>query len=395
MGYPWLKISIKGSGEEPGYVINPEALRINEIPVPTARRLVLDTDHEQVVMESFTGLEGAIEVRRDGYGLSAVFLDNKEEHRLYWLCPGKYPVFALYKDKGKMQSPLAVHCINKGCWLDEGEYRDLVQYGFRQPGWADNIGVDRYGIYADFSIKQVVQRMRLILPGKFMMGSPANEPERYDDEQLHEVMLTRGFWLADTACTQALWQTVMRKNPSYFKGAQRPVEEVSWDNCREFFKKINALKPGLNLRLPTEAEWEHACRAGTQTPFWFGENITPEQVNYDGENPYAGGEKGKYRGETVEVKSLPCNSWGLYQMHGNVWEWCSDWFGDYPTERVIDPVGPSDGTFRVLRGGSWIDYGRDVRSAYRSTSGPAFRYGPGFRLARGQKEVASGGLKQE
>jgi formylglycine-generating enzyme required for sulfatase activity len=396
MGYPWLKISIKGSGEEPDYVINPEARRINEIPVPTAHRLVLDTDHEQVVMKSFTGLDGAIEVCRDGYGLSAVFPDKKDERRLYWLSPGKYPVFPLDKKKSKKQSPLAFHCINRGRWMDEGEFYDLLQYGFRQPVWADAIGVDKYGIYADFSIKQVVQRMRLILPGKFMMGSPETELERYDDERLHEVMLTRGFWLADTACTQALWQSVMGKNPSYFKGVQRPVEEVSWNDCREFIKKINGLKTGLNLRLPTEAEWEYACRVDTQTPFWFGDNITTEQVNYDGENPYAGGEKGKSRGETVEVKSLPCNSWGLYQMHGNVWEWCSDWFGDYPTGSVFDPVGSSSGTNRVLRGGSWFNYGRFVRSAYRFPSDPADRYDfTGFRLARGQKEIASGGLKQE
>ncbi len=396
MGYPWLKISAGGSGEEPGYVVNPEARQPVEIPVPFANRVVLDTDHEQVVMESFTGLAGAIEVRCDGYGLSAVFLDNKGERRLYWLCPGKYPVFPLEKKKSKQQSPLAFHCINRGCWLDEGEFRDLMQNGFKQPAWADAIGVDQYGIYADFSIKKVVQRMRLILPGEFIMGSPENELERLEGERLHKVMLTSSFWLADTACTQALWQAVMGKNPSFFKGTQRPVEEVSFNNCQVFIKKIDALKPGFNLRLPTEAEWEYACRAGTRTPFWFGDNITTDQVNYNDKYPYAGGEKGKYREETVEVKSLPCNGWGLYQMHGNVWEWCSDWFGDYPKEGVIDPGGSSTGAYRVLRGGSWFSFGRNCRSANRFWYVPAFRYdNTGLRLARGQKESASGGLRQE
>ena len=386
MGYPWLKINVKGSGEEPDYVINPEAPRINEIPVPIADRVVLDTDHEQVVLESFTGLEGAIEVRRDGFGLSAVFPDKKEERRLYWLPPGKYPVFSLNKDKSKKQSLLAFQCINKGCWMDKGEFHDLVRNGFRQPGWADAIGVDQYGIYADFSITKVVQRMRLILPGEFMMGSPANESGRREWEILHKVILTRSFWLADTACTQALWQAVMGKNPSYFKGAQRPVEILNWHDCKRFIYEISSLKPGLEFRLPTEAEWEYACRAETRTPFWFGDNITTEQVNYQGEYPYAGGEKGKYRGETVEVKSLPCNVWGLYQMHGNVWEWCSDWFGDYPTERVIDPGGSSSGTLRVLRGGCWNNGGVNVRSAYRSNNLSSDRLeGTGFRLARGQK----------
>ena len=388
MGYPWLKISARGSEEEPDYFINSEAWQKVEIIVPIANQVVLDTDHEQVVMESFNRLDWAIEVRRDSYGLSAVFLDNKVERRLYWLCPGKYPVFPLDKEKSKPQSPLTFHCIDRGCWLDEGEFRDLLKYGFRQPGWADAIGVDQYGIYADFSIKQVVQRMRLILPGEFMMGSPENEPERYKDEILHEVTITQGFWMADTDCTQALWQAVTGENPSYFKGNERPVENVSWNHCQEFIDKINGLKPGLNLRLPTEAEWEYACRAGTQTPFWFGENITPEQVNYYSEFPYVGGKKGKYRGETVEVKYFPCNGWRLYQMHGNVMEWCADWYGAYPTESVIDPVGPSSGAGRVLRGGGCLYGGGRCRSAVRSGFVPAFRdFNAGFRLARGQKEA--------
>jgi sulfatase modifying factor 1 len=254
--------------------------------------------------------------------------------------------------------------------------------------WASDWGKDRYGLWIAFTYKNVRQCFRWIKPGKFMMGSPGNESERDDDEILHEVTLTQGFWMANTACTQALWQAVMGENPSVFKGADRPLENVSWNDCREFIDKINGLKPGLNLRLPTEAEWEYACRAGTQTPFWFGDNITPEQVNYDGNYPYAGGKKGKYRKETAEVKSLPCNGWGLYQMHGNVWEWCSDWYGDYPGGSVIDPTGPSDGAFRVLRGGSWIYFGRNCRSADRFRFDPAFRdYDAGFRLARGQKEA--------
>jgi sulfatase modifying factor 1 len=253
--------------------------------------------------------------------------------------------------------------------------------------WASDWGQDRYGLWVAFTYKSVRQCFRWIKPGKFMMGSPENEPERFENERLHEVSITQGFWLADTTCTQALWQAVMGENPSYFKGAERPIENVSWNDCRAFIEKINNLKPGLDLRLPTEAEWEYACRAGTPTPFWFGENITPDQVNYDGNYPYAGGKKGKYREETVDVKSLPCNGWGLYQMHGNVWEWCSDWYGDYPTGSVIDPEGPPDGAYRVIRGGCWFDDGGLVRSAYRSGGGPSDRdFITGFRLSRGQKE---------
>jgi hypothetical protein len=142
---------------------------------------------------------------------------------------------------------------------------------------------------------------------------------------------------------------------------------------------------GLAVRLPSEAEWEYACRAGTETPFSFGENITPEQVNYDGGYPYAGGKKGLNRGHTVPVGSLPPNPWGLHEMHGNVWEWCEDWYEEYPRAPQVDPRGPAVGAGRVLRGGSWSLHGRYCRSAYRFRYGPALRLGSiGFRLALGQ-----------
>ncbi len=255
------------------------------------------------------------------------------------------------------------------------------------PEWADRVGCDEYGLYAEFIVETVTQRMRWIRPGTFRMGSPENEPERSKNERQHRVTLTRGYWLADTAVTQSLWEAVWMGNPSRFKGKVRPVEKVSWNDCMLFIENINELKPGLDIRLPTEAEWEYACRAGTETPFSFGRNITPEQVNYDGNHPYAKGEKAKYRKETVEVKSLPANPWGLYEMHGNVWEWCSDWYGDYPEGVVDDPHGPEHGVNRVLRGGSWVGYGGDVRSALRFRDEPGFRDNfTGFRLARGQKE---------
>ena len=238
------------------------------------------------------------------------------------------------------------------------------------PAWASNWGEDEYGHWAEFHIEDktgnpVTQRLRWIEPGTFQMGSPETEAERNRDEIQHEVTLTQGYWLADTACTQSLWAVVMGQNPSHFKDADRPVEEVSWEDTEVFIEKLNDHIDGLKLRLPTEAEWEYACRAGTQTPFWFGDNITTDQVNYYGEYPYAGGEKGEYRQQTVEVKALPCNSWGLYQMHGNVWEWCIDWYGEYPEGIVTDPIGPKTGGRRVLRGGGWFSYGRGVRSAQR------------------------------
>jgi formylglycine-generating enzyme required for sulfatase activity len=261
----------------------------------------------------------------------------------------------------------------------------LTLSGFTKPDWATRLGRDPHGLYADLEIKGVTQRFRWIVPGTFLMGSPKDETERSDDETQHPVTLTQGYWMADKACTQALWRAVMGENPAYFKdNVNNPVEQVSWNDVQEFIIRLNNLVPELEARLPTEAQWEYACRAGTTTPFSFGENITPEQVNYDGNYPYANGEKGLSRGKTIPVKSLPPNPWGLYEMHGNVWEWCYDWYGDYPSEPVVDPVEPSTGATRVLRGGSGGSIGGGVHSASRHGGGPGYRGSIGFRLSLGQ-----------
>ncbi|MDS4040296.1 MAG: formylglycine-generating enzyme family protein [Candidatus Competibacter sp.] len=258
---------------------------------------------------------------------------------------------------------------------------ELVIEPFSRPPWAHTLGRDGKGLFAAFSIRGVTQRVRWIWPGRFLMGSPEDEHDRLDGELQHEVILTRGFWLAETACTQALWRAVTGENPSHFKGERRPVERVSWSDAQQFIEQLNSAVPGLEARLPTEAEWEYACRAGTTTLFSFGEDITPEQVNYNGNYPYRG-EKGLSRGETVEVASLPANPWGLYEMHGNVYEWCQDWYSDYPEGLAVDPPGPATGDRRVLRGGSWFYGGRDARSAFRSHFVPGIRHHLyGFRLA--------------
>ncbi len=252
---------------------------------------------------------------------------------------------------------------------------------------------DETGLWMQLTLEGVEQRFRWIEPGTFRMGSPDNEPQRERKETQHTVTLTRGYWLAETACSQAFWEAVMGTNPSRFKEeATHPVEQVSWDDVQAFIAKLNEMFPGVLARLPTEAEWEYACRAGTTTAFSFGENITPEKVNYDGSNPYAGGAKGEYRKRTVPVGSLPPNPWGLYEMHGNVWEWCQDRYGDYPEQPVTDPTGPTSGSYRVLRGGSWIYFGRNARSAYRDRHAPDFRDDfIGFRVALGQGEASPAG----
>lgn len=220
-----------------------------------------------------------------------------------------------------------------------------------------------------------------ISPGMFLMGSPKNEAGRSDNEAQHEVKLTKGFYMSAYLVTQEQWQAVMGNNPSAFKGEKNlPVEQVSWDDCQEFIKKLREKDKKL-YRLPTEAEWEYSCRAGTTTPFHFGETISTEQANYNGNVTYGDGKKGVCRKETTPVGNFPANAFELHDMHGNVWQWCQDWYGDYPQKDVVDPQGAEKGQGRVLRGGSWFDSPRYSRSAFRFRDVPDNRAPNfGFRL---------------
>ena len=196
-----------------------------------------------------------------------------------------------------------------------------------------------------------------IPPGEFLMGSPDGERGRDGDEgSQHRVRITKGFWMGKYEVTQKQWETVMGHNPSRFKGdGRRPVESVSWDDCQEFLKKLNSRASSPGFRLPTEAEWEYACRAGTTTRFYWGDHSDSAHAWYrdnSGRHPHPVGEKKP-------------NAWGLYDMSGNVWEWCHDRYGNYSPKPVTDPRGPSSGSNRVLRGGSWTNYARYCRSSNR------------------------------
>ena len=172
--------------------------------------------------------------------------------------------------------------------------------------------------------------------------------------------------------TQAQWRWATRRSPSRFKGNDRPVDSVSWNDCQEFCSRLSK-KTGQRFCLPSEAQWEYACRAGTTTPFFFGLTISTDQANYDSNFIYSGGREGIYREQTTAVGSFPANAWGLYDMHGNVWEWCQDWYGPYQdgdekAYRFSDP-----GTTRVLRGGSWYYFPVNCRSGHRDDGDPSYR----------------------
>ncbi|WP_365671737.1 bifunctional serine/threonine-protein kinase/formylglycine-generating enzyme family protein [Okeania sp. SIO3I5] len=229
----------------------------------------------------------------------------------------------------------------------------------------------------------VVLEMVYIPGGSFLMGSPKNEAERYSDESpQHEVTL-QPFFMSKYPITQNQYQVIMGKNPSRFKGGSRPVERVSWHNATEFCQKLSK-KTGKIYTLPSESQWEYACRAGTTTPFYFGETITSDLVNYNGNFPYGNAPKGKYRKETTDVGSFPPNAFGLYDMHGNVWEWCLDiWHDNYdgaPTDGSAWETG-GDNNRRLLRGGSWINISRYCRCARRNYYDAVYLFNLwGFRI---------------
>ena len=221
--------------------------------------------------------------------------------------------------------------------------------------------------------KDVKLEMVLIPAGKFKMGSPASEKDRNEKETQHEVTLTKPFYMGKYEVTQEQWFEIMGENPSREKGRKLPVTNVSWEDCQEFIKKLNAKTDG-GYRLPTESEWEYACRAGTTTAYSFGDKITPKDANYIGSEI----------GKPVAVGSYKPNAFGLYDMHGNVWECSEDWYGNYPAGAVIDPKGPATGKYRVLRGGSFYHAASTARSSFRYDGGAPSDRGSrsGFRLAR-------------
>ncbi|MEZ5592669.1 MAG: formylglycine-generating enzyme family protein [Gammaproteobacteria bacterium] len=290
------------------------------------------------------------------------------------------------------------------------------------PAWASAWGEDERGCWVAFSVSgpsghSVQQRLRWIAPGRFMMGSPLDEVGREDREGLkaffegpqHEVIISRGYWLFETPCTQGLWEAVMGENPSQFQDPERPVEQVSWKDVQVFIERLNDQVPGLQLSLPTEAQWEYACRAGTTTATyagdlellgknnapvldtiaWYGGNSGHEFDLAEGVDSSSWPEK-QYPHQQAGMRKVGLkqpNGWGLYDMLGNVWEWCADELSPYTDETVKNPMGAVDADGgRVLRGGSWYDYAPNVRAASRLIYGPGDRGGGfGFRCVRVQE----------
>ena len=286
-------------------------------------------------------------------------------------------------------------------WLSDKKYREEMRdtYEDKRPGDKEQGAIPESksellpnhepGSRLTEDFDHIIRGLRMVeIPaGEFQMGSEEGEP---NEKPIHTVKLDL-FMISATLVTQAQYEAVMEVNPSAFKGngdksgAELPVENVSWNDAMVFCEQLTKLaKEDGRFALPTEAQWEYACRAGTKTPFNTGDNLTTDQANYDG----PGNPKGKYLEKTTPVGSYLANDLGIYDMHGNVWEWCMDWYGkNYYGECknkgiVENPTGPNTGSGRGLRGGSWFHRGQYCRSAFRSGGPPVSRrYFIGFRLA--------------
>ncbi len=293
-----------------------------------------------------------------------------EPNTTTWNAAKDYPTINTAAFKVKIHASVPLYMV-----VDLSEGPDANSYPVRYTGEAPNLDDD--------TCRTTELWLRRISPGKFTMGSPAEEMGRSDDELQHEVTITKSFYIGVFECTQKQWQLVTRGNPSYYKNDLNPVERINHDTTKEFLNTLKN-KTGLAFDLPTEAQWEYACRAGTTTAFNSGKDLTNPNGADSALNEVGNG--GGYNTDS-KVGSYKPNAWGLYDMHGNVWEWCLDWYDSeyYSVSPAEDPAGPTTGSARVIRGGSsHSQASKDCRSAKRSNNNPNGYYGSsdylGFRV---------------
>jgi len=292
----------------------------------------------------------------------------------------KTPQQTAQREASEAKGPLLIQIPTIAGWV--------VQEGNQWQTKAKQIMVTGY---QEQLAENIAITMIKIPAGEFQMGSPDTEAERESCEGPQHLVKLGSFFLGQTAVTQAQWQVIagwpkqqleLKDQPSRFQGTNRPVEQVSWQEAVEFCRRLS-VQSGRSYTLPSEAQWEYACRAGTTTPFSFRETLTPKLTNYNGDNTYASGPKGVYRQQTTEVGSFPANCWGLHDMHGNVWEWCLDsWHGTYKGAPADGSAWTTDGgAYRLQRGGSWGNVPANCRSARRRNGLPDNRLNDlGFRV---------------
>ena len=369
------------------------------LPLPAGGDATLQVGRHRLGLQAFTRLPWADALHHTATGWWATLADGR---RLRWMPQAALPVQA-----GQGQ---AHYTPAQGFWWDAAEAEaNFFAHGgqLRQPDWAARHGVDEFGWWAEFYLSDDAadtgrtkaramglakiqpphsQRLRFIPPGRFWMGSPLAEAGRDENETLHPVTLTRGLWLADTPCGAALWQAVTgdagKTAATDGAGQPLPMVNISHDDITwRFLPALARRLPGFEARLPTEAEWEHAARAGSTTAYPWGDEADNQRMNI-------GADLGPLR-------AYQRNAFGLWQMHGNVWQWCADGYGPLASVEAVDPL-PPEAAWRVLRGGCWLDGARSCRSAVRYRLVPGERSRDiGFRLARGlpQAPAPAGGAR--
>jgi formylglycine-generating enzyme required for sulfatase activity len=287
----------------------------------------------------------------------------------------------MFKETGRLV--LAATNKKQQPWINSSFFDSFVLIpGKIEPNPVSESVLDQGAVGKAIQVKlpgEVLMKFAYCPPGSFMMGSSQNPVQ---------VQISKGFWMAITEVTQRQWKALMSTNPSFFKSAydgdDLPVESVSWQEAQEFITKMNQSMPlteGWVYALPTEAQWEYACRAGTESSFHFGDALNGTQANCDGSQPYGASRMGPNLQKTIMVGSYSANAWGLYDMHGNVWEWCRDWHSENLAGGT-DPAGPSIGSSRIHRGGSWSNSAQLCRAAHRCKHAPDSRFADfGFRVA--------------
>jgi formylglycine-generating enzyme required for sulfatase activity len=304
--------------------------------------------------------------------------------------PASYPTLSLTGETGTVYSiQYASDLSPTNHWTD----RTLIQVQGARTLWTDPSALtSSQRFYRAVSVAPAADtNLVFIQPGTFTMGSPTNEALRFSDETQHLVTISRGFWMGKHLVTQGDYLAVVGSNPSYFtptngysQDLTRPVEQVHWSDATNYCALLTArelaagrIPTNYEYRLPTESEWEYACRAGTTTAFYLGSRLSSGDANFWGQHEYdaSAGQiinaSGIYLKTTTPVGSYAANGWGLYDMIGNVWEWCEDWYGPYPAGPVTDPQGAASASNRLARGGDWGGYARFCRSAQRSGSVPS------------------------
>ncbi len=335
-------------------------------------RCTVRTNHADTMLDiAAVGQSPNVFISQSGPRDGTYFLNEYRRLSTFFIPPteGLWPIIQVLNQS--QSDPITAYLDNfEIILLDSGRFYsgEFLNGDIEEPSLRSVHGsqVEYSEITIPISLPQEAQQLRMVWiePGTFVMGSPSDEEGRYDNESQHRVTLTEGFYMSVYEVTQAQWESVVGSNPAKYQGMNRPVEQISWNDCQDFIEQLDEQIPEYTFRLPTEAEWEYACRADTQTRYYWGNDPDLEFIE-----DYCWYQQNS-ESHTYDVGQKTPNSWRLHDMSGNVWEWCQDWLSDYPDSHQYDPTGPNNGSRRIIRGGGYTSENRMCRSANRTGEPP-------------------------